>query len=74
MMWLPEHGVGAVVLTNGDPGWMIRIRADLDRSFDLAMALRFGEAQRAAFGARGSTTLLKRHTAGGALRRHAAAT
>ena len=21
MMWLPEHGVGAVVLTNGDPGW-----------------------------------------------------
>jgi hypothetical protein len=24
MMWLPEHGVGAVALTNGDPGWMIR--------------------------------------------------
>ncbi|HSI48814.1 MAG TPA: serine hydrolase domain-containing protein [Ideonella sp.] len=24
MMWLPEHGVGAVVLTNGDLGWMIR--------------------------------------------------
>jgi CubicO group peptidase (beta-lactamase class C family) len=24
MMWLPEHGVGAVILTNGDPGWMIR--------------------------------------------------
>jgi CubicO group peptidase (beta-lactamase class C family) len=24
MMWLPEHGVGAVVLTNGDPGWFIR--------------------------------------------------
>ena len=24
MMWLPEHGVGAVVLTNGDPGWVIR--------------------------------------------------
>lgn len=24
MMWLPEHGVGAVVLTNGDPGWIIR--------------------------------------------------
>lgn len=24
MMWLPEHGVGAVVLTNGDPGWQIR--------------------------------------------------
>ena len=24
MMWLPEYGVGAVVLTNGDPGWLIR--------------------------------------------------
>jgi CubicO group peptidase (beta-lactamase class C family) len=24
MLWLPEHGVGAVVLTNGDPGWLIR--------------------------------------------------
>ena len=24
MMWLPEQGVGAVVLTNGDPGWIIR--------------------------------------------------
>jgi CubicO group peptidase (beta-lactamase class C family) len=24
MLWLPEHGVGAVILTNGDPGWMIR--------------------------------------------------
>lgn len=24
MMWFPEHGVGAVVLTNGDPGWLIR--------------------------------------------------
>jgi CubicO group peptidase (beta-lactamase class C family) len=24
MMWLPDHGVGAVVLTNGDPGWVIR--------------------------------------------------
>jgi CubicO group peptidase (beta-lactamase class C family) len=23
MMWLPEHGVGAVVLTNGDTGWAI---------------------------------------------------
>lgn len=23
MMWLPEHGVGAVVLTNGAPGWAI---------------------------------------------------
>jgi CubicO group peptidase (beta-lactamase class C family) len=24
MIWLPEHGVGAVVLTNGDPGWTLR--------------------------------------------------
>ena len=24
MMWLPGHGVGAVVLTNGDPGWIVR--------------------------------------------------
>lgn len=24
MMWLPQHGVGAVVLTNGDPGWILR--------------------------------------------------
>jgi len=24
MMWLPEHGIGAVVLTNGEPGWLIR--------------------------------------------------
>ena len=24
MMWLPEYGVGAVVLTNGDPGWILR--------------------------------------------------
>src|SRR5207247_9537263 len=24
MMWLPDYGVGAVVLTNGDPGWLIR--------------------------------------------------
>ncbi|HWC73596.1 MAG TPA: serine hydrolase domain-containing protein [Gemmatimonadales bacterium] len=24
MMWLPEHNVGAVVLTNGNPGWVIR--------------------------------------------------
>jgi CubicO group peptidase (beta-lactamase class C family) len=24
MMWLPEHGVGAVVLTNSDPGWILR--------------------------------------------------
>jgi CubicO group peptidase (beta-lactamase class C family) len=24
MIWLPEHQVGAVVLTNGDPGWILR--------------------------------------------------
>lgn len=24
MMWIPEHGVGAVILTNGDPGWTLR--------------------------------------------------
>jgi len=24
MIWLPEHGVGAVILTNGDPGWIVR--------------------------------------------------
>ena len=24
MMWLPDFGVGAVVLTNSDPGWLIR--------------------------------------------------
>jgi Beta-lactamase len=24
MLWLPEHGVGAVILTNGSPGWAIR--------------------------------------------------
>ena len=24
MIWLPEHGVGAVILTNSDPGWLIR--------------------------------------------------
>src|SRR5262249_47196619 len=23
-IWLPEHGVGAVILTNGNPGWFIR--------------------------------------------------
>jgi CubicO group peptidase (beta-lactamase class C family) len=23
MMWFPEHGVGAVVLTNGDPAWSL---------------------------------------------------
>jgi CubicO group peptidase (beta-lactamase class C family) len=26
MIWLPEHDVGAVILTNGDPGWQIRSR------------------------------------------------
>ena len=26
MMWLPDHGVGAVILTNGAPGWLIRSR------------------------------------------------
>jgi len=24
MMWLPRHRVGAVVLTDGDPGWIVR--------------------------------------------------
>jgi hypothetical protein len=24
MLWLPDHQVGAVVLTNGSPGWIIR--------------------------------------------------
>jgi CubicO group peptidase (beta-lactamase class C family) len=24
MIWLPEQGVGAVILTNGDPGWVLR--------------------------------------------------
>jgi CubicO group peptidase (beta-lactamase class C family) len=24
MIWLPQHHVGAVVLTNGDPGWVLR--------------------------------------------------
>ena len=24
MMWLPEYNVGAVVLTNGNPGWVLR--------------------------------------------------
>lgn len=24
MMWLPEHGVGAVILTSSDPGWTLR--------------------------------------------------
>jgi len=26
MMWLPEQNVGAVILTDGDPGWLIRTR------------------------------------------------
>ena len=24
MIWLPDHNVGAVILTNGDPGWTLR--------------------------------------------------
>jgi CubicO group peptidase (beta-lactamase class C family) len=24
MMWLPDHQVGAIILTNGDPGWILR--------------------------------------------------
>jgi CubicO group peptidase (beta-lactamase class C family) len=24
MIWLPDSGVGAVILTNGDPGWILR--------------------------------------------------
>ncbi|HEX2341826.1 MAG TPA: serine hydrolase domain-containing protein [Vicinamibacterales bacterium] len=24
MLWLPEHNVGAVILTNADPGWVVR--------------------------------------------------
>src|SRR5262249_13306520 len=24
MIWLPQHNVGAVILTNGDPGWLLR--------------------------------------------------
>jgi len=24
VIWLPEQGIGAVVLTNGDPGWLVR--------------------------------------------------
>jgi CubicO group peptidase (beta-lactamase class C family) len=28
MMWLPEHNVGAVILTNGDPGWVLRSSFD----------------------------------------------
>jgi len=26
MIWLPQQNVGAVILTNGDPGWVIRSR------------------------------------------------
>jgi hypothetical protein len=26
MIWLPQANVGAVILTNGDPGWLIRSR------------------------------------------------
>jgi len=26
MIWLPEQNVGAVILTNGDPGWVLRDR------------------------------------------------
>ena len=26
MIWLPQQNVGAVILTNGDPGWLIRTR------------------------------------------------
>jgi CubicO group peptidase (beta-lactamase class C family) len=26
MIWLPQQNVGAVILTNGDPGWIIRSR------------------------------------------------
>lgn len=26
MIWLPQQNVGAVILTNGDPGWQIRTR------------------------------------------------
>jgi CubicO group peptidase (beta-lactamase class C family) len=26
MIWLPEQNVGAVILTNGDPGWLLRNR------------------------------------------------
>ena len=28
MMWLPDHKVGAVILTNGDPGWVVRSAFD----------------------------------------------
>jgi CubicO group peptidase (beta-lactamase class C family) len=28
MMWLPDYNVGAVILTNGDPGWILRSSFD----------------------------------------------
>ena len=31
MMWLPEHGVGAVILTNAAPGWIIH--GNFERKF-----------------------------------------
>lgn len=37
MMWLPEHGVGAVILTNADTGWRLRgpfLRRLLEVLFD----------------------------------------
>jgi hypothetical protein len=37
MIWLPDHGVGAVILTNGDSGWNIRgplLRRLLEVLFD----------------------------------------
>jgi CubicO group peptidase (beta-lactamase class C family) len=37
MMWLPEHGIGAVILTNADEGWRLRrpfLRRLLEVVFD----------------------------------------
>ncbi len=37
MIWLPDHGIGAVVLTNSDPGWRLRgpfLRRLLELVFD----------------------------------------
>ena len=37
MFWLPDHGVGGVILTNGDGGWLVRrpfIRRVLEVLFD----------------------------------------
>jgi len=31
MMWLPLQGVGAVILTNGDPGWLLRDQTQVAR-------------------------------------------